>query len=63
MPAYDLVCRECKHPFSVSQPGAIKAKQKRCPVCRSKVVRQTFGSYLRNGSLAAQGCKPRSGFG
>lgn len=63
MPVYDLVCRECKHPFTVSSQQAIKSKQKRCPSCRSKEIRQTFGSYLRNGSLAAQGCRPRSGFG
>jgi putative FmdB family regulatory protein len=63
MAVYDLTCRACGHQFTVSQPGVIRAKQKRCPKCRSKEVRQSFASYLRNGSLAAQGCKPRSGFG
>ena len=42
MAVYDLTCRACGHKFTISQPGAIKAKQKRCPECRSKEVRQSF---------------------
>jgi len=63
MAVYQLVCRECGHTFTISLQGVIKPKQQRCPQCRSKTVRQTFASYLRNGSLATQGCAPRSGFG
>jgi putative FmdB family regulatory protein len=64
VPAYDLVCRDCGATFAVSLKTAIKSKQKRCPECRSQAIRQTFASYLRNGSLATQGCAPRnSGFG
>jgi putative FmdB family regulatory protein len=63
MAVYDLVCKSCGHAFTVSLAGAIKTKHKRCPECRSRELRQTFGSYLRNGSLAAQGCRPRGGYG
>ena len=63
MAVYQLVCRECGHALVISRAGAIKQKQKRCPQCRSTTVRQTFASYLRNGSLSGQGRRPRSGFG
>ena len=64
MPTYDLVCRACGTSFTVTLKAAIKAKQKRCPDCRSQAVRQTVSSYLRNGSLSTQGCAPQhSGFG
>ncbi len=63
MAVYQLVCRECGHAFTISLQGAIKQRQRRCPQCRSKAVRQTFASYLRNGSLASQECAARSGFG
>ncbi len=55
MSVYDLVCKECGHKFMLDLTEPIRSKQKRCPECRSKVVRQSFGSYLRNGSLASQG--------
>ena len=64
MPAYDLVCRDCGAKFAVSLKSTVNVKQKRCPECRSKAVRQTPASYLRNGALSTQGCAPRSsGFG
>jgi rRNA maturation endonuclease Nob1 len=55
----DLVCQECKHAFKVVTPVvgvAIKEKQKRCPQCGSHQVRQTLGSFLRNGSLSSPDC-------
>ena len=64
MPTYDLVCRDCGATFTVSPKSAAKVTQQRCPECRSQAVRQTVGSYLRNGALSTQGCAPRSsGFG
>ena len=56
MATVKLVCRQCEHQFTVSTPGAIKDKQKRCPACRSQEVRQTFGSFLRNGPLSSPTC-------
>ena len=62
----DLKCRDCGHAFELVTRGAIKDKQKRCPECGSANVRQTFASYLRNGSLADPSCgapQRSSGFG
>lgn len=57
MSQIDLVCRQCKHAFSVFTRGApVKDKQKRCPECESKSVRQTFASFLRNGPLSDPNC-------
>ncbi len=65
MAFFQLVCRACGHAFEVSTKGAIKDKQKHCPQCRSVSVRQTFGSFLRNGPLTSSGCGavPTGGFG
>jgi len=52
----DLVCEKCKHTFTVLTSGAIKERQKRCPECGSTTVRQTLGSFLRNGSLSSPTC-------
>ena len=49
MATFDLICKECGHAFTVTSRKAIREKQKRCPQCLSKAVRQTFASYLRNG--------------
>ena len=51
-----LVCQQCKHAFTVSTLSAIKDRQKRCPECRSQEVRQTLGSFLRNGPLSSPTC-------
>ena len=56
MATINLVCEECKHAFTVLTPGAIKERQKRCPECGSPKVRQTLGSFLRNGSLSSPTC-------
>ena len=56
MAAIRLVCQQCKHAFTVSTLGAIKDRQKRCPECRSHEVRQTLGSFLRNGPLSSPTC-------
>ena len=66
MAQVDLVCRDCGHSFEVMTRAAIREKQKRCPECRSQNVRQTFASFLRNGSLADPSCgapQRSSGFG
>jgi putative FmdB family regulatory protein len=63
VPVYDLTCRDCGHAFTLKLKQAIKDNRKRCPECESRAIRQTLASYLRNGSLATQGCAPRSGFG
>lgn len=52
----DLVCKDCKHAFTVLTRKAIRDKQKRCPECRSKNVRQTWSSYLENGALSSSNC-------
>ncbi len=52
----DLVCNDCKHTFGVVTRGAIKDRQKRCPKCGSRNVRQTLASFLRNGSLSNPQC-------
>jgi len=56
MAEIDLVCNDCKHTFGVVTRGVIKDKQKRCPKCGSRDVRQTLTSFLRNGSLSAADC-------
>jgi putative FmdB family regulatory protein len=66
MATIDLNCRECGHSFQVITRTAIKAKQKRCPECRSVNVRQSFASYLRNGPLSSPSCgapQRSSGYG
>jgi putative FmdB family regulatory protein len=65
MATIKLVCRECKHAFTVSRPGAIKGKHKRCPECGSREVRQTLGSFLSNGPLSSPTCGavPTGGYG
>jgi len=55
----DLVCRDCEQSFRVVTrvTGAgIKERQKQCPACGSRNVRQTFASYLRNGPLSNPTC-------
>jgi putative FmdB family regulatory protein len=62
----DLVCRDCDHRFEVVTRVAIREKQKRCPECGSQNVRQTFASFLRNGSLTDVSCgapQRSSGYG
>jgi putative FmdB family regulatory protein len=62
----DLVCRDCGHRFVVITRAAIRDKQKRCPACRSRNVRQTLASYLQNGSLSSPECgaiQRSSGYG
>jgi len=59
MAEIDLVCRECEHAFQVVTPligVAIEDRQKRCPQCGSRNVRQTLGSFMRNGSLSSPDC-------
>ena len=66
MATIDLVCKACGHSFAVVTRAAVKDGQKHCPSCESADVRQTFGSYLRNGSLADPSCgapQRSSGFG
>jgi len=59
MAEIDLVCRDCSHAFQivtrVTSVG-VKERQKRCPGCGSRNVRQTFASYLRNGPLSSPEC-------
>jgi putative FmdB family regulatory protein len=66
MARLDLVCRDCGHRFVVVTRVAIRDKQKRCPECKSQNVRQTFASFLRNGSLKDASCgapQRSSGYG
>lgn len=66
MAHFDLICRDCGNHFSLVTGGAIRTKQKRCPECRSKNIRQTMGSYLQNGPLSSPTCgaaRQSSGYG
>jgi putative FmdB family regulatory protein len=66
MACVNIVCRDCGHSFEILTAAALREKQKRCPECRSQNVRQTFSSYLRNGSLSDPTCgapQRSSGFG
>jgi putative FmdB family regulatory protein len=56
MAIVDLKCKACEHSFQLVTQGAVKEKQKRCPKCGSKDIRQSFGSYLRNGPLSSSQC-------
>ena len=51
-----LRCRACEHAFQLVTPGPLKEKQKCCPKCGSRDIRQTFGSYLRNVALKDPNC-------
>lgn len=65
MAVFDLQCRACGATTQLVTKGAIKERQKRCRACGSTDVRQSFGSFLRNGPLDSPACgAPRnSGFG
>jgi putative FmdB family regulatory protein len=56
MAIVDLKCRACEHAFQLVTRGAVKDKQKCCPSCGSREVRQTFLSFLRNGALSDPTC-------
>jgi putative FmdB family regulatory protein len=56
MAILDLKCRACEHAFQLVTRGTVKEKQKVCPSCDSRDVRQTFASYLRNGALSSPDC-------
>jgi DNA-directed RNA polymerase subunit RPC12/RpoP len=56
MAEIDLVCLDCKHAFGIVTRATIKEKQKRCPECGSRHVRQKLASFLRNGPLSAPDC-------
>jgi putative FmdB family regulatory protein len=56
MAIVDLKCRACEHAFQLVTRGAVKDKQKCCPSCGSRDVRQTFLSFLRNGALSDPKC-------
>ncbi|HJW76784.1 MAG TPA: zinc ribbon domain-containing protein [Thermoleophilia bacterium] len=63
MARYDFVCGECGHVFEVLTTQGITERQKKCPQCGSRSVRQKFWSYLRNGPAdESAACAPR-GFG
>jgi putative FmdB family regulatory protein len=51
MARMDLVCKTCRHTFTVATRNHLKDEEKRCPQCGSASVRQTFASYMRNGPL------------
>ncbi len=66
MATFDLICRDCGRTFEVVTRVAIREKQKRCPECKSQDIRQSFASFLRNGSLADPSCgapQRSSGYG
>lgn len=67
MAHFDLVCRDCGQSFAVVTRVAIREKQKRCPECTSRNVRQTLVSFVRNGPLSNPACgappQRNSGFG
>ena len=66
MATLNLVCRDCGHTFELVTRSAVREKQKRCPECSSKNIRQTFGSFLQNGSLSSPTCgapQRSSGYG
>lgn len=56
MAVVDLRCRTCDNAFQLVTRGAVKDAQKKCPAYGSRDVRQTFGSYLRNGALSDPNC-------
>ena len=56
MAIVDLKCVACDHTFQLVTRGAVKEKQKCCPSCGSKEIRQSFSSYLRNGALSNPRC-------
>lgn len=46
-----LVCKKCRHAFELTTDYPVPEDAKRCPQCGSESIRQTFASYLRNGSI------------
>ena len=56
MAIFDLSCKNCGHKYQLVTRGAIKTKQKRCPECDGADIKQSFGSYLRNGPLSDPNC-------
>ncbi len=66
MAVLDLHCQGCGHKWQLVTRGAVKPQQKQCPECESKEIKQSFGSYLRNGPLSDPNCGApvqRTGYG
>lgn len=56
MAVFDLNCKSCGHKWQLVTRSSIKAPQKKCPSCKSTDIKQSFGSYLRNGPLSDPNC-------
>ncbi len=56
MGVFDLNCKSCGHKWQLVTRSAIKPPQKKCPSCKSAEIKQSFGSYLRNGPLSDPNC-------
>jgi hypothetical protein len=56
MAVFDLHCKSCGHKWQLTTRGAIKPPQKKCQSCKSEDIKQSFGSYLRNGALSDANC-------
>jgi putative FmdB family regulatory protein len=64
VPAYDFVCRQCGQAFEMVINSYLPEREKQCPQCRSRDVRQTWRSLFRDGPAPTPGCAPAgSGFG
>jgi putative FmdB family regulatory protein len=56
MAVFDLNCKSCGHKWQLVTRSSIKGPQRTCPKCKSADIKQSFGSYLRNGPLSDPNC-------
>jgi hypothetical protein len=56
MAVVDLTCKACGNKWQLVTRAAVKPKQKQCPECASADIKQSFGSFLRNGPLSDPNC-------
>lgn len=53
MATFSMVCRDCRHTFTVESPCVLVEELKVCPQCSSTRVRQRLSSLLKQLDIGA----------
>jgi putative FmdB family regulatory protein len=51
-----FMCKSCGHKWKLISHTTLGPQEKQCPECGSADLKQSFGSYLRNGPLSDPKC-------